>query len=380
MKETIIKTSDRFLSLDVFRGLTICLMIVVNSPGTGADLYPYLVHAEWFGFTLADLVFPTFLFVMGNAMSFSMDKLKEAGGNVYWKKVIKRTVLIFLFGFLMYWYPFFRQGLDGTLELRPFSETRIMGVLQRIALCYFISAIIIYFFKQRGTLIIASVILLAYWAILYMFAPSGGALDMATNAGTRLDFFILGEGHIYKGDKIPFDPEGILGTLPAVVNVLFGFLAGKFIQRKGKSYEGIALLLIAGFLLSALALWWDLIFPIGKKLWTSSFVLYTVGINLSIMAVLIYLVELKKFTFGSEFFNIVGKNPLFIYLFSELLYITLRAIPTDSGLDAFEWISEKVFQNIFPGSFGSFATAVVFMLLCWAVGWWLNKKRIYIKI
>lgn len=169
----MIQKSNRFLSLDVFRGLTICLMIVVNSPGTGADLYPYLVHAEWFGFTLADLVFPTFLFVMGNAMSFSMDKLKEAGGKAYWRKVIKRTFLIFLLGYLMYWYPFFREGVDGTLELKPFAETRIMGVLQRIAICYFISALIIYYLKQRGIIIIAAIILLAYWAILYLFGPSG---------------------------------------------------------------------------------------------------------------------------------------------------------------------------------------------------------------
>lgn len=376
----MIQKSNRFLSLDVFRGMTICLMIVVNSPGTGADLYPYLVHAEWFGFTLADLVFPTFLFVMGNAMSFSMDKLKEAGGKAYWKKVIKRTFLIFLFGYLMYWYPFFREGIGGTFELKPFAETRIMGVLQRIAICYFISALIIYYLKQRGTLIIAGTILLVYWAILYLFGPSGGELEMATNAGTRLDFFILGEGHIYNGDVISFDPEGILGTLPAVVNVLLGFLAGKFIQNKGKSHEAITILLISGFALCSLALWWDLIFPIGKKLWTSSFVLYTVGIDLSIMGVLVYLIELKKYTFGTEFFNIVGKNPLFIYLFSELLYITLRFIKTPSGSDVFEWISERVFQNLFPGSFGSFVTAIVFMLACWAVGWWLNKKRIYIKI
>ncbi|WP_242085258.1 acyltransferase family protein [Aestuariivivens sediminis] len=372
--------SNRFLSLDVFRGMTICLMIVVNSPGTGADLYPYLVHADWFGFTLADLVFPTFLFVMGNAMSFSMTKLKEAGPKAFWKKVIKRTVIIFLLGYLMYWYPFFQQGIDGTLELKPFSETRVMGVLQRIAICYFISAVIFYYVKQRGTLIIAAVILLAYWAILYVFGAPGGELDMATNAGTRLDFFILGEGHIYKGDKIPFDPEGILSTLPAVVNVLAGILAGKYIQRAGKSYEGIAKLCMAGFVLAALALWWDLIFPIGKKLWTSSFVLYTVGIDLLIITVLIYLIEIKKRTSGAEVFNIVGKNPLFIYLFSELFFITLRTIPTGSGLDAFEWVSERIFQAIFPGSFGSLVTAIAFTMLCWGIGWWLDKRRIYIKI
>lgn len=380
MNNTMIKNSNRFLSLDVFRGLTICLMIVVNTPGTGADLYPYLVHADWFGFTLADLVFPSFLFAMGNAMSFSMYKMKETTDGMFWKKVIKRTFLIFLLGYLMYWFPFFREGIDGGLELKPIGETRIMGVLQRIALCYFVAAIIFYYLSEKAALLISGIILMLYWGILYAFGPSGGELDIATNVGTRLDFSLLGSSHIYNGDRIPFDPEGILSTLPAIVNVIGGFLAGTFIQKKGKSFEGIAKLLIVGFLLIVLAFWWDLIFPISKKLWTSSFVLYTVGIDLSVMAVLIYFIELKNKKIGIEFFTIFGKNPLFIYLFSELFYITLRLIPVGSDRDAFEWVSEKIVQEIFPGSFGALITAIIFMLLCWVVGWWLNKKRIYIKI
>ncbi len=371
--------SNRFLSLDVLRGLTVCLMIIVNTPGTGANLYPYLVHAEWFGFTLADLVFPTFLFVMGNAMSFSMEKLKAAGPKFFWKKVLRRTFLIFLFGFLMYWYPFFEKGVDGW-EPKPFSETRIMGVLQRIALCYFFATILVYYFSQKIVIIVSIVALLAYWAILYVFGEPGGVLEMATNAGTKLDFVILGEGHVYKGDRVPFDPEGILSTLPAIVNVIVGYFAGDFVQRKGKTFEGLTKLLIAGFLITSMALWWDLVFPISKKLWTSSFVLYTIGLDLSIMAVLIYGIEIKKIKFGVSFFDVFGKNPLFIYLFSELLLISLLNIPTESGLNAFEWISENIFQNIFPGAFGSLITAIVFMLVCWILGFWLKKRQIFIKI
>lgn len=372
--------SNRFLSLDVFRGLTICLMIVVNTPGTGAHLYPYLVHAEWFGFTLADLVFPSFLFAMGNAMSFSMGKMKEMAADVFWKKVIKRTLIIFLLGFLMYWFPFFRQGADGIWEMKPFSETRIMGVLQRIALCYFFAAVIFYYLSEKVALILSVIFLLSYWAMLYLFGQPGAELEMATNAVTRLDLSILGNGHIYKRDSIPFDPEGILSTMPSIVNVIAGFIAGTFIQRIGKTFEGIAKLLIVGFLLMALAKWWDLVFPICKKLWTGSFVLYTVGIDLSVMAFLIYFIELKQKTFGVEFNTIFGKNPLFIYLFSELFFTLLRMIPVNNEQDVFEWFSEAIIQNIFPGSFGSFVTAILFMLVCWSVGWWLNKKRIYIKI
>ena len=279
------QNSNRFLSLDVFRGLTICLMIVVNTPGTGAHLYPYLVHAEWFGFTLADLVFPSFLFAMGNAMSFSMGKMKEMATDVFWKKVIKRTLIMFLLGYLMYWFPFFRQGIDGIWELKPFAETRVMGVLQRIALCYLFAAVIFYYLSEKAAIVLSVIFLLGYWAILYLFGQPGGELDMATNAVTRLDLSILGNGHIYKRDAIPFDPEGILSTLPSIVNVIAGFIAGAFIQRIGKTFEGIAKLLLVGFLLMALARWWDLVFPICKKLWTGSFVLYTVGIDLSIMTV-----------------------------------------------------------------------------------------------
>lgn len=379
MENIAIKKPERFLSLDVFRGLTIALMIIVNTPGTGAQIYPYLIHAKWFGFTLADLVFPSFLFAMGNAMSFSMIKLKNATPTVVWKKILKRTIIIFLLGYLMYWFPFFTMGEDG-LMLKPISETRIMGVLQRIALCYFFAMIIFYYLSEKAALIVSAIILLGYWAVLYIFGEPGAKLEMATNAASKFDLAILGIGHIYKKDSIPFDPEGLLSTFPAIVNVIVGYLAGIFIQKKGKSFEGISKLLIAGFLIVSLALWWNLIFPISKKLWTSPFTLYTVGLDLSIIAILIYVIELKKISIGIKFFDVFGKNPLFIYLFSELFFISLRLIPVGGGLDAFEWVSERIFQVIFPGPFGSLATAIVYVLFCWSLGWWLYKKKIYIKI
>ncbi len=380
METTFKPKSERFLSLDVFRGLTIALMIVVNTPGTGAEIYDYLAHAKWFGFTLADLVFPSFLFAVGNSMSFSMRKMESMSQKQVWFKIIKRTVIIFLLGYLMYWFPFFKEGEAGEIIFKPIAETRIMGVLQRIALCYFFAAIIVYYLSEKTAVIISLFMLLGYWAILYLFGTPGAELEIGSNAGTRLDFFVLGINHVYKGDVIPFDPEGILSTLPAIVNVLGGFLAGKFIQKKGKSFEGIAVLLMIGFLMVVLAQWWNLIFPISKKLWTSPFVLYTVGLDLSIMAILVYAIELRKINFGVKFFDTFGKNPLFIYLFSEVIFIILLIIPVNANQNAFEWVSEQIFQQIFPGSFGSLVTAIVYLMLCWSVGWWLNKKKIYIKI
>lgn len=381
MEDILNPKSERFLSLDVFRGMTIALMIVVNTPGTGAQLYPYLSHAPWFGFTLADLIFPSFLFAMGSAMSFSMTRLRQAPESEFYKKVVKRTVVIFILGFLMYWFPFFQHSPEGSWMFKPFAETRVMGVLQRIALCYFFAAVILRYSSENAAWIISGVILLGYWGILYLFGQRGGELNMATNAVSRMDLAILGPDHMYHNGRFSYDPEGILSTLPAIVNVIVGYLAGVFIRKKGKSFEGIAKLLTAGFLLASLALWWDLVFPMAKRLWTSSFVLYTVGLDLSIMAILVYAIEMQKVKVGVKFFDIFGKNPLFIYLFSELFIVVLRMIPAgSSGMDLFQWTSERIFQVIFPGSFGSLVTAIAYMLVCWSLGWWMNKRRIYIKI
>lgn len=374
------KDIQRFLALDVFRGLTICLMIIVNSPGKGAQIYPYLIHAKWFGFTLADLVFPSFLFAVGNAMSFSMQKLEQAGNAVFWRKVIKRTVLIFLIGYLLYWFPFFKVSADGAWIFKPISETRIMGVLQRIALCYFFASLLIRYFSVRSSVILSAVLLLLYWMILYVFGDVEDPLAMAGNAIGKLDIFLLGEGHVYKKDVMPFDPEGILSTLPAIVNVMAGYWVGLFIRRNGKTFEGLVHLMIAGLLITTVALAWDLVFPFSKKLWTSSFALYTIGLDVLVLAVLIYCLEIKQWNYGVNFFNVFGKNPLFIYLLSELVYILLTFIKLPSGQSVFGWISVVIFQAALPGALGSFATAVVFMLFCWSVGWWLDKKKVYIRI
>ncbi len=372
--------TERFLSLDVFRGITVALMILVNTPGWGTRTFEFLIHAKWMGFTLADLVFPSFLFAMGSSLSFSMLKIKQLPNKDALYKILKRTIIIFLLGYLMYWFPFFETSESGALMLKPISQTRIMGVLQRIALCYLFASIIFLYLSERWAIIISTIILLGYWGILYIFGEPGAQLEMATNAATKFDLSVLGIGHIYKRDNIPFDPEGLLSTLPAIVNVIGGYIAGSYIRMKGKTHEGIAMLLIVGFVMTSLALWWDLLFPIGKKLWTSSFVIYTIGLDLSIMAILIYLIELKNIKFGVSFFDVFGKNPLFIYLFSELFYITLCLIPAGNCLNLFRWVSVNIFQYIMPGALGSFLTSIVYLLICWFLGYILHKKRIYIKI
>lgn len=368
--------SPRFLALDVLRGMTICFMIIVNTPGTGATPFAPLLHAQWHGFTPTDLVFPTFMFVVGNAMSFSMPKYRQMGNSSVLGKIFKRTVIIFLLGYLMYWFPFFREAQGGGYEFSPISDTRILGVLQRIALAYCAAALMIHFLSKRTVWILSGIFLIGYWFILYI----GGDYSMTGNAGHKLDLILFGESHLYHGEGVAFDPEGFLSTIPSIVNVVAGYYAGIFIQQKGKSFETVAKLMIAGFALLGIAYFWDFVFPINKKLWTSSFVLYTIALDLAILGILIFIVEIKGITKGTYFFQVFGKNPLFIYLLSELLYIVFFMIKTGSKKPLFVSLNDEVFQKILPGPLGSLAFALCFMLLCWLVGYWMDKKKIYVRV
>jgi len=372
--------SQRFLALDIFRGMTICFMIIVNTPGDGDVTFSPLLHARWHGFTPTDLVFPSFLFAVGNAMSFVMQRWEGLGQAQVLGKIFKRTLLIFLIGYLMYWFPFFRPDNTGHWALKPIATTRIFGVLQRIALCYCFASLMIWYFKPRASLIICVIILIGYRLVLMWFGEPGNELGITGNAGTKLDWWLMGPKHLYHGEGIPFDPEGVLSTFPAIANVVGGYLVGRFIQQKGKTYEMLAKLLLAGFILITLAYFWDLSFPINKKLWTSSFVLYTVGLDCIILSAVIYIIDFLRKTRWTGFFEVFGKNPLFIYLLSEILVTVLFMIHAGpDGESLFRWIYQNIFSYAGP-YWGSLAFALAYMLLCWSVGYWMNKKRIYIRV
>jgi predicted acyltransferase len=368
----------RYLALDVFRGLTICLMIIVNSPGSWDIGYGPLLHAQWHGFTMTDLVFPSFLFAVGNAMAFVMHKFDGQPESIFWTKVLKRTLIIFVLGLLMYYFPFIQTSADGGWEFKPLSDARIPGVLQRIALCYFFAAVIIHYTSKKLALIFSAFALLAYWAISYAFGDPNDPYSLTGNAGLRLDLLLFGPKHLYHGEGVAFDPEGLLSTLPAIVNVILGYLAGDFIRRYGNSYESIAKLMIAGAVLAFIALSWDKVFPINKKLWTSSFVLYTVALDLMILSILIFVIEIKRSTRWTSFFVVFGRNPLFIYLLSEVLLITLYLIPV-GNTSAQGWIY-NMFESFLSPLNASLCFAVFFMLTCWAVGYVMDKKKIYIRV
>ncbi|MDP9229800.1 MAG: DUF5009 domain-containing protein [Bacteroidota bacterium] len=381
--------SQRFLALDIFRGMTVCFMIIVNTPGNGDTTYSPLLHAGWNGFTPTDLVFPSFMFAVGNAMSFAMKKWESlTDRQVIWK-IFKRSFLIFLIGYLMYWFPFVHWNQQHELVANPISHTRIMGVLQRIALGYFFAALMIRYLKPKTVYILSVVFLLVYWILLLLLGDTNDPYNMLTNAGTKLDMWLFGENHLYHGEGVAFDPEGLLSTLPAIANVTFGYAAGSWIQKKVsqrnetghlKNYEGLVRLLLIGALSVLLALAWNSFFPINKKLWTGSFVLLTVGIDCIILSALIYIIDLwgqKKWTY---FFEVFGKNPLFIYVLSEIGAILLWFIPVGVNRQPlYIWLFQNVFK--FTGMYvGSFLFAISFMLFCWLVGYFLDKRKIYIRV
>lgn len=413
--------NQRFYSLDVFRGATVCLMILVNNPGSWSHIYDPLEHAPWHGLTPTDLVFPFFLFAVGNAMSFVMPRLKAAGDSEFWKKIVKRTLLIFGIGIFLNWWPFVtevNQLVEGTTELQKITifkgftwvdytkdkagnivETikgiRIFGVLQRIALCYFFASVIIYYLKPRKAFLAGLIILLVYWMLCF----TGNSTDpYSLNGwfGTSIDKAILGATHMYKGEGIVFDPEGLVSTLSAIVQVIFGYFVGSYIQNKSKEvndagkmettlngmYNMLTGLFVigVGFLITGFC--WDTVFPINKKIWTSSYTIYTTGLAIITIATMIYMIEIKKIRGGlSRFFDVFGKNALFVFALSAFLPRGLALIKLGNGVNPWNWMYKKVLIHT-PGApeNGSLLYAIFIITFMWAICYWMDKKKIYIKV
>ncbi len=347
----------RLQSIDVLRGLTVAFMIVVNTPGNEAHAFPQLLHAAWHGFTLTDLVFPTFLFAVGNAMAFTVPRQLESGS--LWPKTARRVVLILLLGLML-------NELARQLLSLP-GGTRLPGVLQRIALAFGLATAVLYYLKERGALVFSVLALLAYGLALALL----GDLSLTGNVGLKIDLWLFGPSHLYHGEGIPFDPEGLLGTIPATVNVLGGYAAGRLLMRPGAR----ALLLGGGAMLVLLSLGLKGIQPVNKKLWTSTYVLLTIGLDLLLLCLLDWL--------GSRswmpFFEVFGKNALATYLLSELAVIVLLAIPVGKA-NAFGWTYQHVFEGVGGMQFGSLLFALTFMLGCWLFAYALDRKGIYFKV
>lgn len=384
----------RNVSLDVFRGAAVALMILVNNPGTWSHLYPPLAHAPWHGCTPTDLVFPFFLFAVGNALAFVMPGLLAGAQAELWAKVARRTLLIFAIGLALNHAPFVRWDAEGGLVLKSLETLRTMGVLQRIALCWGAAAVLVWAVERRGVraiVVVVAALLLGYWWACLALGAQSDPYSLQGWFGNAVDRMLLGEAHLYKGEGRPFDPEGLASTAPAIAQVLLGYLAGRYVKERPANSELVARLFIAAAMALLLAYLWQLEFPLNKKIWTSSYVLHTTGLALATLALLVWRIEVqRKREAWTFFFEVFGKNALFVFVLSGLVPRCLALVRWSDGVDAegtprwlspLPWLYRSAFADI--GSdprLGSFLFSVANLALYWALAAGLDRRRIYIRV
>ncbi|WP_319228524.1 heparan-alpha-glucosaminide N-acetyltransferase domain-containing protein [Draconibacterium orientale] len=368
------KTAKRYLALDVLRGLTIVAMITVNNPGSWSHIYQPLKHSAWNGCSPTDLVFPFFLFIVGVSMYFSFSKYGNTLNKESFKRLAKRTILIFAIGLFLNSFPQWA---------RDFSKLRILGVLQRIAIVYGITSLIVLSARKSWLPYISATILLLYWGILYYFGNEA-PFSLEGNATLLFDRAILGESHMYHGFGIPFDPEGLLSTIPAIVTALLGYMAGALIH-KSEETKIIKQLFAAGLTGIATGLIWGLIFPINKPLWTSSYVLYAAGWASVVLAGLIWIIDIKSYKKWTSFFVAFGMNPLFIFALSGLWANTLTRIIHVTNSDGqltngYTYLYHQIFVPLAGPLNGSLLFALAHVAFLWMIARILYKKKIFIKV
>ncbi|MGE5349705.1 MAG: acyltransferase family protein [Actinomycetota bacterium] len=360
----------RLMSLDVFRGATVAFMIIVNTPGTWSHVYAPLRHAQWHGCTPTDLVFPSFLFISGVAMWYSLRKFNFGFSGASLFRILRRVLLIFAAGLFLNIFPHF---ID-----RDYNTLRIMGVLQRIALAWGLGATLVLLIKRNYIWLATAVILFGYWALMY-FLGGADPYSLEGNFARTVDIAVLGENHLYKGFGMPFDPEGLLSTLPATATVLLGFMAGGLISGSGTSWKTPGWLTLTGALLIGAGLLWGHYFPINKPIWTSSYVLYAGGIGMIILALLYVIIDIWNLRGWTGFFNTFGTNALFTYLLAGIWTKTMLAIKIGEGT-LYKWIFTNICSPLFEEQkLASLLFAVIQVMIVWAFGYILYRKKIIIK-
>lgn len=402
----------RLKSLDVFRGIAIASMILVNNPGSWKQVYPPLDHAEWHGCTPTDLVFPFFLFIVGCAMSFSLSKYTEnyhkigteaseisarqeqttreqqpssfsyLTENIYWR-IARRAAILFGLGLLLNTSSIALDVLLNGAPIANFGKIRIMGVLQRIGLAYFISAIAILNLSPRNQKLLAVAVLLGYWGVLSAGGVGGySAYELTPEGylGGYVDRLILGSQHLYKGG--PFDPEGLLSTLPASVTVLIGYFTGEWLRVQPMKTGTSLNLVISGLCCLVIGHLWGFLFPINKQLWTSSYVVFTAGWALLLLAACYETIEVRKWKWGWPF-EIMGLNAIFLFVASGIVARVLLKTHIGSGENApttYTWIYENWFVPWAGPLNGSLAFAVTAVLCWWLILYGMYRRGWQIKI
>lgn len=353
---------QRLLSLDILRGITVAGMILVNN-GYG-ESYEMLQHVEWNGMTPCDLVFPFFLFIMGVSTYLSLSKYQFKPTKVVVRKIVKRTVLLFLIGLAIHWLDYAIEG-----DFLCFGHLRIWAVLQRIALCYGIVSLFAILVSHKWVIPTIIVLLAIYSAILVF---GNGYAEDATNILARVDTQLFGAEHLYT--KSAVDPEGLLGTISSVAHVLIGFYCGLKLKKAGSLSEKVinfffigTILVFAGYLLS-----YGL--PLNKRIWSPSYVLVTCGLASLLQGALMVIIDVWGKKKWCTFFRVFGVNPLFIYVASEVLAIVLGHLGV-SGV-----VFDGIHAVIPAAKVASLTYAVYFVLLNFVLGYILYRRNIYIKL
>ena len=371
---------ERLRSLDVFRGLTIAAMILVNDAGDWDKTYWPLLHAEWHGWTPTDLVFPFFLFALGVAIPYAFaGRLARSGGDraPLHRQLVRRTLLLFALGLFLNWFPFF------TVD---WPEARIPGVLQRIAVVYFFAALAWLHLSPRARALLLAALLAGYWlAMVLVPVPGHGAGDLSPdgNLAAFIDHAILG-AHTWRKAPGPGDPEGILSTVPAIATALAGLFAGDWLRSSRTPREKLKGLLLGGGAATvaglALAPW----FPINKNLWTSTYVVFTAGTALLLQAAAYYVIDIKNRKAWARPFTVFGTNAIFAFfgstLMAKIMYLIRWPAADGETVTLQAWLYRRLFDSWLPDYVASLAWALAFVAIWWGLTAVLYRRRIFIKI
>ncbi len=398
---------ERLLSLDVFRGLTVAAMLLVNNPGSWGSIYPPLEHAPWHGWTPTDLIFPFFLFIAGITTHLSLAARRARGDDerAIRAQIVRRGVLIFLFGFLVNGFPYFTWGdvagaADPTVLDRVTDRLlhwRIMGVLQRIGIAYMLAALLTLRTDLKQQISIIAALLGGYWLVMTILPVPGegtiGALLLADPQRTMaawtdrlaLDWSRWGLGnHLWVSSRT-WDPEGVLSTIPAVGTAMLGNLAGRWIGQKRPLTERLAALSAAGALAMMVGLMWNWVFPINKSLWTSSYTLFTAGMAALSLATIMWIVDFQKSRGWTKPFVIYGMNPMIAFVGSGVMARCLYSIfkvpgPDGKPIALQAWMYQTAFASWLSPVNASLAFAVAFVLFWYGILHLLHKRDIVLKV
>lgn len=376
----------RLLSLDILRGITIAGMILVNNPGSWGSIYAPLRHAEWHGLTPTDLVFPFFMFIMGVSTYMSLRKYDFRLTGASLLKVVRRSVVIFLIGIAIAWLSLTLRRISsgsGVVEaMINFDHIRMLGVMPRLAICYGVGSLMALSMHRKALAWTVAALLAVYAAVLLF---CNGLMFSADNIIAVIDRAVLGEAHMYSdtvdGITLKFDPEGLLSTIPSICHMLIGYLCGAMLMQTTDNRERTLRLFIVGAVLTFAGMLLSYGCPINKKIWSPTFVLTTCGLASTLLALLIWVIDIRGHRRWCRFFESFGVNPLFMYCLGAVLSILFGFISV-GGTSLHAWLYADVWTPLAGGDkvLGSLLYALAFVALNWCVGFILYKKKIYIKI